>query len=54
MVAVRTDAETIDSGPDILPAEPADPERLAELTEELGIGGSVGRLAKALGWSQVG
>ncbi|MCR5976505.1 flap endonuclease [Gordonia jinghuaiqii] len=51
VVAVRTDAETIDSGPDVLPDEPADPESLAELIEELGIGASVGRLAKALGWS---
>ena len=47
---VRTDAETIDSGPDTLPAAPADPVELAALTEELGIGGSVGRLATALGW----
>ncbi|MEO9330113.1 5'-3' exonuclease [Gordonia aurantiaca] len=50
VVCVRTDAETIDSGPDVLPAEPADPEALAALVEELGIGASVGRLSKALGW----
>ncbi|MDV7100616.1 5'-3' exonuclease [Gordonia amicalis] len=50
VVFVRTDAETIDSGPDLLPSEPADPEALAALVDELGIGASVGRLAKALGW----
>ncbi|WP_137810650.1 MULTISPECIES: 5'-3' exonuclease [unclassified Gordonia (in: high G+C Gram-positive bacteria)] len=54
VVSVRTDAETIDSGSDTLPAEPADPAALAELVEELGIGASVGRLAKALGWPQAG
>ncbi|WP_055474708.1 5'-3' exonuclease [Gordonia sp. HS-NH1] len=54
VVSVRTDAETIDSGSDVLPAEPADPAALAELVEELGIGASVGRLAKALGWPQAG
>ncbi|MFT4395599.1 5'-3' exonuclease [Gordonia lacunae] len=54
VVSVRTDAETIDSGPDVLPAEPADPAALAELVEKLGIGASVGRLAKALGWPQAG
>ena len=54
VVSVRTDAETIDSGSDILPAEPADPAALAELVEELGMGASVGRLAKALGWPQAG
>ncbi|WP_374610621.1 5'-3' exonuclease H3TH domain-containing protein [Gordonia sp. (in: high G+C Gram-positive bacteria)] len=54
VVSVRTNAETIDSGSDILPAEPADPAALAELVEELGIGASVGRLAKALGWPQAG
>ncbi|GAB98447.1 putative 5'-3' exonuclease [Gordonia namibiensis NBRC 108229] len=50
VVSVRTDAETIDSGPDLLPSEPADPEALAALVEELGIGASVSRLSKALGW----
>nr|WP_064571376.1 5'-3' exonuclease [Gordonia sp. LAM0048] len=54
VVSVRTDADTIDSGSDVLPAEPADPAALAELVEELGIGASVGRLAKALGWPQAG
>ncbi|PWD45108.1 flap endonuclease [Gordonia paraffinivorans] len=51
VVCVRTDADTIDSGPDTLPSEPADPEALDALVEELGIGASVGRLSKALGWS---
>ncbi|WP_238419792.1 5'-3' exonuclease [Gordonia sp. 'Campus'] len=54
VVSVRTDAETIDSGPDTLPPAPADPAALAELVEELGIGASVGRLAKALSWPQAG
>lgn len=50
VVLVRTDAETIDSGDDLLPPEPADPGGLADLVDELGIGASVSRLAKALGW----
>ncbi|GAA1480214.1 5'-3' exonuclease [Gordonia sinesedis] len=55
VVLVRTDADTIDStvdsgGTDALPDRPADPERLAELIDELGIGGSVKRLADALHW----
>ncbi|MFW0794776.1 5'-3' exonuclease [Gordonia sp. CPCC 205515] len=51
VVLVRTDAETIDStDDDRLPAAPADPAGLADLVDELGIGGSVARLAKALGW----
>ncbi len=54
VVLVRTDADTIDSTDDSLPATPADPAGLADLVEELGIGGSVSRLAKALGWPQVG
>nr|WP_157226715.1 5'-3' exonuclease [Gordonia soli] len=51
VVLVRTDAETIDSSDDDrLPSAPVDPEALANLVESLGIGGSVGRLAKALDW----
>lgn len=50
VVLVRTDAETIDSGADSLPTEPADANGLADLVDELGIGASVSRLAKALGW----
>ncbi|MDL9935912.1 5'-3' exonuclease [Gordonia sp. ABSL1-1] len=54
VVFVRTDAETIDSGQDVLPTQPADPVALAALIEELGIGASVGRLAKALSWEIAG
>lgn len=51
VVAVRTDADTIDSHEDdVLPSAPADPARLAELEAELGIGASLGRLSKALSW----
>ena len=51
VVAVRTDAATTGSlDTDVLPTEPADPGRLAELGAELGIGASLGRLSKALGW----
>lgn len=51
VVFVRTDAETIDStDDDRLPSAPADPATLADLVETLGIGTSVTRLAKALGW----
>lgn len=54
VVLVRTDAETIDSiDDDRLPAAPADPAGLADLVDKLGIGGSVARLSKALGWSEV-
>lgn len=51
VVLVRTDAETIDStDDDALPPEPADSDRLADLVDDLGLGGSVRRLADALGW----
>jgi hypothetical protein len=53
VVFVRTDADIVGLGDDHLPSEPADPATLADLIEELGIGSSVGRLSKALGW-QVG
>lgn len=53
VVFVRTDADIVGLGDDRLPSEPADPATLADLIEELGIGSSVGRLSKALGW-QVG
>lgn len=55
VVLVRTDADTEDSwsepGGDRLPAAPVDAARLAELTAELGIDGSMGRLRAALGWT---
>ncbi len=51
VVTVRTDAPTVESiDDDHLPSSPADPERLADLIDELRIGASVGRLADALGW----
>lgn len=51
VVFVRTDADIVGLGDDRLPSEPADPAALADLIEDLGIGTSVGRLGKALGWS---
>jgi len=52
VVAVRTDADTIDSREsDVLPAAPADPAGLDALVEELGIDASIGRLGAALGWA---
>ncbi|WP_124711122.1 5'-3' exonuclease [Gordonia insulae] len=51
VVLVKTDADTIDStDDDRLPDAPADPGGLADLVDELGIGASVSRLSKALGW----
>lgn len=51
VVTVATDAELVQSSSDDrLPNTPADPARLADLITELGIGASVGRLAKALNW----
>jgi len=52
VVAVRTDAPVrSDTADDRLPTAPADAARLAELTAELGIAASVGRLRTALGWA---
>ena len=51
VVCVRTDADIIGLDDDRLPSEPTDPVALADLIEELGIGASVGRLGKALGWT---
>jgi 5'-3' exonuclease len=48
VVRVAVDADVQLDRPDTLPAEPADPERLAELAERWGIGGSVGRLRAAM------
>lgn len=52
VVAVRTDADTIDStDSDVLPATPADLAALESLVAELGIAASIGRLGNALGWN---
>ncbi len=49
VVNVVTDAPIVMDRPDdVLPAEPVDPDRLAELRERWGIGSSVDRLTKAL------
>lgn len=48
VVRVALDAPVQFDRADRLPAEPADPERLAELTEQWGLGGSVDRLVIAL------
>ncbi|WP_193392985.1 5'-3' exonuclease [Gordonia phthalatica] len=51
VVAVRTDADTIDStDSDALPPVPADRDGLDRLVAELGIDASIGRLGTALGW----
>jgi 5'-3' exonuclease len=50
VVFVKTDAEIIGDTEGRLPTAPADPAALADLIEELGIGSSIGRLGKALGW----
>ncbi|MGB3696018.1 MAG: 5'-3' exonuclease [Gordonia sp. (in: high G+C Gram-positive bacteria)] len=51
VVAVRTDADTIDSTESsALPAAPADRSGLDALVEDLGIAASIGRLSTALGW----
>ena len=50
VVFVKTDADTVGDTDDRLPDEPAEPDRLADLVENLGIGGSIGRLATALNW----
>ncbi|WP_188493309.1 5'-3' exonuclease [Williamsia phyllosphaerae] len=52
VVFVRTDAEIEGDGEGIIPAVPADPDRITALVAELGIGSSVNRLATALGWSE--
>jgi 5'-3' exonuclease len=49
VVNVVTDAPIVMDRPDdVLPTEPVDPDRLAELRERWGIGSSVDRLTKAL------
>ncbi|WP_300015716.1 5'-3' exonuclease [Pseudonocardia sp.] len=48
VVRVAVDADVRLDRPDVLPAEPVDPERLAALAERWGIGGSVERLRAAM------
>jgi 5'-3' exonuclease len=48
VVRVATDAPVEMSGPDPLPATPADPERLAELGRRWGLESSIGRLTDAM------
>jgi 5'-3' exonuclease len=49
VVAVVTDAPIVMDRPDdVLPAEPVDPDRLAELRDRWGLGTSIERLTKAL------
>ncbi|KAA9152172.1 5'-3' exonuclease [Amycolatopsis acidicola] len=48
VVRVATDAPVELSGPDTVPATPADPDRVAELAERWNLGNSVQRLLKAL------
>jgi 5'-3' exonuclease len=48
VVRVAVDAPVEQSGPDLVPSAPADPDRLAELAERWNLGSSVTRLLKAL------
>ncbi|MDT7578385.1 MAG: hypothetical protein QOH17_4718, partial [Pseudonocardiales bacterium] len=48
VVRVAVDAPVALDRPDTLPSAPADPERLAELSERWSLGGSVDRLLAAL------
>jgi 5'-3' exonuclease len=48
VVRVAVDADVRLDRPDVLPAEPADPDRLAALAERWGVGSSIGRLCTAL------
>ncbi|HEY0636208.1 MAG TPA: 5'-3' exonuclease [Pseudonocardiaceae bacterium] len=48
VVRVAVDCPVTVSGPDVLPAAPADPEALAALGERWGIAGAVERLTEAL------
>jgi 5'-3' exonuclease len=50
VVRLRTDLPVPEVDP-ALPAGPAQPVRLAELSDQLGLDGPVGRLAAALGWT---
>jgi 5'-3' exonuclease len=48
VVRVAVDAPVVLDRPDAVPAKPADPDRLAELTRRWGLGSSVPRLVSAL------
>jgi 5'-3' exonuclease len=48
VVRVAVDAPVRTSGPDAVPAAPADPARLAELAQRWALGGTVERLVAAL------
>lgn len=48
VVRVATDADVVLSTEDTVPAEPADPDRLAELAERWGVASAVKRLTEAL------
>ncbi|QRP49978.1 5'-3' exonuclease [Amycolatopsis sp. FDAARGOS 1241] len=48
VVRVAVDAEVAQSGPDAVPASPADPDRVVELAERWNLGNSVKRLLAAL------
>ncbi|WP_199442026.1 5'-3' exonuclease [Umezawaea beigongshangensis] len=48
VVRVAVDAPVVLDRPDAVPARPADPDRLAELTRRWGLGSSVPRLVSAL------
>ena len=50
VVFVRTDTDPVSSGDGSLPSSAADPGALETLITELGVGSSVGRLTRALGW----
>lgn len=48
VVNVATDAKIVMDRPDVVPAAPADPDRVAELTRRWGLGSSLPRLLTAL------
>lgn len=50
VVFVRTDAPVDGDTEGLVPSAPADPDALAALVAELGIGSSVNRMAEAFGW----
>ncbi|WP_053716742.1 5'-3' exonuclease [Saccharothrix sp. NRRL B-16348] len=48
VVNVATDAKIVMDRPDVVPAAPADPDRVAELTRRWGLGSSLPRLLSAM------